>query len=78
MIYGQIATACGYTFAQIDEMTWREVFMLWDYWHYNPPTHIILLAAYGDQKKMPKRSSKHSSEKGTKADLARWTRPQRG
>jgi len=39
-------TACGYTPAEIDEMTLFDVMGLFSYWRDNPPVHEILKCVY--------------------------------
>lgn len=39
-------TACGFTPAEIDEMTLFDVVGLFAYWRENPPVHEILKAVY--------------------------------
>jgi len=39
-------TACGYTPAEIDEMTLHDVLGLFSYWRDCPPVHEILKAVY--------------------------------
>jgi hypothetical protein len=39
-------TACGFTPAEIDEMTLFDVIGLFAYWRENPPVHEILKAVY--------------------------------
>ncbi len=45
-MYGALATACGYTFPEIDAMTMSEANMLMDYWREFPPAHILLRARW--------------------------------
>lgn len=44
-------SACGYTPAEIDEMTLHDVLGLFAYWRDYPPTHEILKCVYGVQRK---------------------------
>ncbi len=49
-----LATACGYTPAEIDEMTISDFDMLADYWSSHPPLHLLVGAYLGikpDKKK---------------------------
>ena len=39
-------TACGYTPAEIDEMTLHDVLAAFTYWREYPPTHEILKCVY--------------------------------
>lgn len=39
-------TACGYTPAEIDEMTLFDVVNLFGYWRAHPPAHEILQCVY--------------------------------
>jgi hypothetical protein len=39
-------TSCGYTPAEIDEMTLHDVVGLFAYWRYSPPVHDILKCVY--------------------------------
>jgi hypothetical protein len=41
-LYGHIATATGWTFAEIDQLTLWEVNELFDYWQDHPPTHVLV------------------------------------
>lgn len=53
-------TACGYTPAQIDEMTLHDVLGLFAYWQDYPPTHEILKCVYRIERKVEARTS-HSA-----------------
>ena len=44
-MYGHIATATGWIFSQIDQLTLWDVNDLFEYWRDYPPTHV-LVAAY--------------------------------
>lgn len=46
-------TACGYTPAQIDELTMYDVRQLFAYWRDYPPTHEILKHVYQIEQKAP-------------------------
>ena len=46
-IYGLLATACGYSPAQIDEMDWSEWQMLSAYWADHPPPHLLIAGYFG-------------------------------
>jgi len=44
-------TSCGYTPAEIDEMTLHDVLGLLAYWRDHPPTHEILKCVYRIERK---------------------------
>ncbi len=44
-------TACGFTPADIDEMTLFDIHALFDYWRDFPPVHEILKAVHGIERK---------------------------
>jgi hypothetical protein len=46
-IYGLLATACGYTYPVIDEMTLFDFEELTKYWVEHPPLHILVGAYLG-------------------------------
>jgi hypothetical protein len=46
-LYGHIATATGWTFGEIDQLTLMEVNELFDYWQEYPPTHVLVSAYLG-------------------------------
>lgn len=53
-------TNCGYTPAEIDEMTFHDVLVLFAYWRDFPPTHEILKYVYHIEQK-PERTVKKST-----------------
>ncbi len=46
-LYALVATACGYTWPEIDAMTLSALRELLDYWSRHPPAHLLLAAALG-------------------------------
>lgn len=62
-LYALVATACGYTWAEIDAMSLSAVRELLDYWSRHPPAHLLLAAALRFKPK-PK------AERAAFADLA--------
>ena len=46
-IYGLLATACGYSYPVIDEMTLFDLEELTKYWVEHPPLHILVGAYLG-------------------------------
>lgn len=62
-LYALIATACGYTWPEIDAMRLSAVRDLLAYWSRHPPAHLLLAAALRFQPK-PK------SDRAAFADLA--------
>jgi len=46
-LYALVATACGYTWPEIDAMTLPAIGDLVAYWKLHPPAHLLLAAAYG-------------------------------
>lgn len=48
-----LATACGYTYPQIDEMTLLQYYELCEYWADNPPAHILLKMVHKYQRTKP-------------------------
>jgi hypothetical protein len=42
-----LATACGYSFDQIDAMTMDQFTLLCDYWRDRPPLHMLAAAYLG-------------------------------
>jgi hypothetical protein len=46
-IYGLLATACGYSYPIIDEMTLFDAEELVSYWTDHPPVHLLLAAFMG-------------------------------
>jgi len=46
-IYGILATACGYSYPVIDEMTLFQVEELTSYWARHPPLHLLVAAYLG-------------------------------
>ena len=50
-IYARLMTACGFTPAEIDEMTLFDVMALFEYWRDFPPSHEILKLAYRVERK---------------------------
>lgn len=47
MIYGRLATACGYTPDEIDALTLPQVLDLYSYWKQHPPMHELLAMQLG-------------------------------
>ncbi len=47
MVYGLLATACGWTMEEIDRLTFPEFALLTRYWCENPPVHLLLGALLG-------------------------------
>lgn len=58
-VYGHIATATGWTFPEIDQLTLWEANDLFSYWQDYPPTHV-LVAAY----LLPEKRRSTGAEKG--------------
>ncbi len=54
--------ACGFSPAQIDEMTLFDVHALFDYWRDFPPTHEILKAVHRIECKPTSRSAKDDTD----------------
>ena len=50
-IYARLMTSCGYTPAEIDEMTLHDVVGLFAYWRESPPVHEILKCVYRIEQK---------------------------
>lgn len=50
-------TSCGYTPAEIDEMTFHDVLALFAYWREFPPAHEILQCVYGIEAKEARRAA---------------------
>lgn len=46
-LYGLLATACGYSYPEIDAMTLPAVYELLDYWREHPPVHLLIGAYLG-------------------------------
>jgi hypothetical protein len=42
-------TSCGFPPREIDEMTWRDVEDLTDYWRAHPPVHLLVAGYMGYQ-----------------------------
>jgi len=43
-VYGHTATATGWTFSQIDQLTLWDLNDLFEYWQDYPPTHVLVTA----------------------------------
>jgi len=56
-IYGLLATACGYSYPVIDEMTLFDLEELTAYWVEHPPLHILLGAYLGAGKHRRKQTA---------------------
>jgi hypothetical protein len=56
-IYAAIATATGWRFADIDELSLDDLADLWLYWQDYPPPHVTLMAALGVHKASARRAS---------------------
>jgi hypothetical protein len=54
-LYGLLATACGYSYPVIDEMTLFQVEELTSYWVRHPPLHLLIGAhlGIGQNKEIP-------------------------
>jgi hypothetical protein len=65
-------TACGYTPAEIDEMTLFDVMGLFAYWRENPPTHEILKCVYRITPKSAADSTSVHDPSGIGALIARF------
>ncbi len=50
-IYARLMTGCGYTPAEIDEMTLHDILALFAYWRDYPPVHEILKCVYRIERK---------------------------
>jgi hypothetical protein len=70
MIYGQIATTTGYTFGDIDALTWGDVFLLFEYWSERPPTHLLVAAYLGVKPKAKRGKHKPPPNQPSLADMA--------
>lgn len=55
-------TSCGFTPAEIDELTFHDVLSLFAYWREFPPTHEILKYAYRIEQKNERESVKSRSD----------------
>lgn len=65
-------TACGYTPAEIDDMTLFDVATLFAYWRENPPVHEILKCVYRIAPKPAAASVSASDPSGIGALIARF------
>lgn len=65
-------TACGYTPAEIDEMTLFDVANLFAYWRATPPTHEILKCIYRITPKPMAEPSTAGDPSGIGALIARF------
>ncbi|WP_395664564.1 hypothetical protein [Methylocella sp.] len=63
---------CGYTPAQIDEMTLHDVAGLYAYWRDCPPTHEILKCVHGVERKPPPAAVNGDDPSGVGGLIARW------
>jgi hypothetical protein len=54
--------SCGFTPAEIDEMTLFDIQALFNYWRDFPPTHEILKHVYGIERKTDSVPSKNISD----------------
>jgi hypothetical protein len=63
-IYGLLATACGYSYPVIDEMTLFDFEELTAYWVEHPPVHILVGAYLGVGKHQRKRAPAAESNPG--------------
>ena len=71
-IYGLLATACGYSYAVIDEMTLFDLEELTAYWAEHPPLHI-LVGAYlgiGKHRRKGESSAPESQRTAANSDMA--------
>ncbi len=50
-IYARLMTVCGYTPAEIDDMTFHDVLALFTHWREFPPAHEILKCVYGIERR---------------------------
>ena len=66
-IYGLLATACGYSYPVIDEMTLFDFEELTAYWAEHPPVHILVGAYLGVRKHPRRRTPSAPSETGRAA-----------
>lgn len=55
-------TACGYTPAEIDEMTLHDVLALFAYWRDYPPAHEILKCVHRIERKQQAVASKSAGD----------------
>ncbi|VTZ23242.1 conserved hypothetical protein [Methylocella tundrae] len=55
-------TACGYTPAEIDEMTLYDILALFSYWRDYPPAHEILKCVHRIERKPQVVSSKSAAD----------------
>jgi hypothetical protein len=55
-------TACGYTPAEIGELTFHDVVNLFAYWREFPPVHEILKCVYGIERSSDAARNKNSSD----------------
>lgn len=61
--------ACGYTPAEIDELTLNDVQNLFAYWHESPPVHEILKCVYRIEPKPAKPVMNITDDPSGLADL---------
>lgn len=65
-------TACGFTPAEIDEMTLFDVLALFAYWRENPPVHEILKCVYRIEPKREPQAAAGEDPSGIGALIARF------
>ncbi len=64
--------SCGYTPAQIDEMTMYDVLNLFIYWREFPPTHEILKCVYRIEQRPEQIANSKSDPSGIGGLMARF------
>lgn len=65
-------TACGFTPAEIDEMSLADVMALFAYWREHPPVHEILKCVYRIESKPEPKPATSSDPSGIGALIARF------
>ena len=72
-IYGLLATACGYSYPVIDEMTLLDFEELAAYWVEHPPVHILVAAYLGlGSKKLSRSEASDSAGKTNPGSMRCW------
>jgi hypothetical protein len=69
-IYGLLATACGYSYPIIDEMTLFEFEELCSYWTEHPPVHLMVAAYLGVGDKGNREAASAGRRRSAPADEA--------
>lgn len=67
MIYGRLATGCGYTYPQIAAMTVFDVTRQFKYWNKKPPTHEMVAAYLGFGEKAEAEKPEYMTFEGLQA-----------